>query len=144
MYWQEFEIGLRRESPSRAITPQHLDAFILASGLDLAMFASDEGARAAGHAARVVPGPMVLSVAMGLVQRTGLFDHVVAVLSFEDLRFLSWTHLGDQLRVLIEVLDIAPGNEERGRVVLGFEVRNQQGQTVAQARANYLMQRRPD
>ncbi|MCF8031556.1 MAG: MaoC family dehydratase [Desulfarculaceae bacterium] len=143
MYWQQFEPGLRRVSPEREITGEHIDGFVSSTGLELAMFTSDEGARAAGHDTRVVPGLMVLSVAMGLVQMTGMFDHVVAVMGFEGLRFLRWTFLGDRVKVSAEVLSVAPDNQERGKAVLEFSVTNQQDQVVAQARANYLIQMQP-
>ena len=89
MYWQQLQPGLHLVSPEREITGEHIDGFVGSTGLDLAMFTSEEAARAEGHPKRVVPGLMVLSVAMGLVQRTGLFDHVVAVLGFEDMRLLA-------------------------------------------------------
>lgn len=143
MYWQEMHPGLSLTSPEREITGEHIDGFVASTGLDLAMFTSEEAAKAEGHPKRVVPGLMTLGVAMGLVQRTGMFDHVVAVMGFEDLRFTRWTLLGDRVKVEAEVLSVAPDNEKRGKAVLQFSVRNQDGQLVARARANYLIQMKP-
>ncbi|MCB2226522.1 MAG: hypothetical protein KQH53_07565 [Desulfarculaceae bacterium] len=143
MYWQELQTGERLTSPEREISGEHIDGFVASTGLELAMFTSLDAAKAEGHPKRVVPGLMLLSVAMGLVQRTGLFDHVVAVMGFEDLRFTRWTYLGDRVTVEAEVLGLAPDNERRGKAVLQFSVSNQDGQLVARARANYLIQMRP-
>jgi acyl dehydratase len=68
------------------------------------MFMSDKNARQFGHKRRLVPGPMVLSVAMGLVKETGWFDHVVAVVQFSELRFLKSFHPGQSLKVKIKVI----------------------------------------
>ncbi len=144
MYWEEFQPGMSGETPTRRITAQDVDTFIALSGLDLAMFQNDAGARARGHAARLVPGPLVLSVAMGLVRAMGWFDQVVAVAGFEDLRFLRPVHPGHSLQVRVRVLETRPtGHPDRGLVRLDYRGLDQFGQEVMRARGAYLMLRRP-
>jgi acyl dehydratase len=143
MYFEEFEPGKTIETPGRTITTEDIDSFIDLSGLDLAMFISDEGARAAGHSARLAPGPMVLSIAMGMVRRTGWFDQVVAVAGFDELRFIKTVHPGDELRLKIEVKQAEPTHDpKRGLVILAYTGFNQHDEIVLSSRAIYLYKRR--
>jgi len=73
MYFEDFVIGKQALTPERRIAVTHLDAFLDISGLHLPMFLSDEGAQRFGHEKRLVPGPMILSIAMGLANI--LFKH---------------------------------------------------------------------
>jgi acyl dehydratase len=143
MYFEEFEPGKKIETPSRTIAPEDIDSFVDLSGLDLAMFMDDAGARAAGHAVRLAPGPLVLSLAMGLVRKTGWFDQVVAVAGFDELRFIKTVHPGDTLRIKVEVKQAEPTHDpERGLVVLAYTGLNQHGDIVLSSRAIYLYKRR--
>ena len=144
MYFEEFIAGKQVITPERKITDRNLDSFLDLSGLHLPMFMSDEGAQQIGHARRLVPGPIILSVAMGLVRETGWFDHVVAVLEFEELRFTKALHPGHSIKAEITVQNSQPTrNPARGLVRLMFKVNNQNDETVLHAKGKYLMQTRP-
>lgn len=142
MYFEQFKAKQVFTTAQRTVTAEDLDRFIELSGLDNPLFLSDQGARAAGHAQRLAPAPWQLSMAMGLCQQAGLFDHVVAVLGFDRMRFLRPVHPGHQLRLVAEVLQCRPTqNPQRGLVELDYRMTNQDGQTVMTARAVYLMRR---
>ena len=144
MYFEEFVTGKQVVTPERKITDSNVDSFLDVSGLHLPMFMSDEGAQQIGHARRLVPGPMILSVAMGMARETGWFDHVVAVVEFEELRFTKALHPGHSIKAEITVQHSQPTrNPERGLVVLAYKVNNQNGEMVLSARGKYLMQTRP-
>lgn len=143
MYFEEFKPGKTIETPSRTVTPEDIDSFVKLSGLDLAMFINDSGAQAVGHAARLAPGPLVLSLAMGLVRRTGWFDQVMAVAGFDELRFLKTVHPGDELRIKVEVKQAEPTHDPaRGLVILSYTGFNQHDDIVLSSRAIYLYKRR--
>ncbi len=142
MYFEEFTPGRKIETPTITITLDDVDSFIELSGLDLAMFISDAGAQAMGHEARLVPGPLVLSKAMGLVRQTGWFDQVVAVAGFDGLRFLKPMHPGDELRLKVEVKEAQPTHDpDRGLVILSYTGLNQHGDIVLSSQAIYLYKR---
>ena len=146
MYFEDFITGSSILTPERKITTGDLDAFIAISGLSLPMFMRDEDARAVGHPKRLIPGPMILSVAMGLVNKTGWFDHIVAVVAFDALRFLKPVHPGHSIRAHITIDHTkATTNPNRGLVALAYEVVNQDKDTVFSTLGKYLMQtRHPD
>jgi acyl dehydratase len=143
MYFEEFEIGKRTITPAKEITTEILDTFLDISGLHLPMFMSDEMAQRIGHAKRLTPGPLILSLTMGLVKETGWFDHIVAVLEFEQLRFLKPMHIGDTIQAQLTVKLTKPTkNPNRGLVVLSYLGINQEGEDVLSADGKYLMQTR--
>lgn len=142
MLFEEFIHGKQTISPFRKISASDLDAFLNISGLHLPMFMDDESARNLGHQRRLVPGPMIFSLAMGLVHKTGWFDHVVAVLAFEPLRFEKAVHPEDSLKIRITVQDSRQTrNPNRGLVFLAFDAFNQKEEIVLSAVGKYLIQR---
>ncbi len=143
MYFEEFTPGKTITTPTKPITVEDIDSFIKMSGLDLAMFMNDAGAQAAGHGKRLAPGPLVLSLAMGLVRKTGWFDQVVAVAGFDALRFVKTVHPGDSLRVHVEVKDARPTKHtDRGLVILAYTGYNQHDDIVFSSDGTYLFRRR--
>ncbi|MBR9978179.1 MAG: hypothetical protein KFH87_08835 [Bacteroidetes bacterium] len=143
MYFESFHPGLSIVTPQRTITAGELDAFIGITGLDLPMFLNDDDAQALGHARRLVTGPMVLAVAMGLVRACGCFDQVVAVVEFTDMRFRKAVHPGDTLCAHIQTIETRPTRDTgRGLVVLGYTIRNQDDVVVLEMKGTYLFRRR--
>ena len=143
MYFEDFVAGKKAFTPERKITAKNLDAFLDICGLHLPMFMSDEGAQVMGHRQRLVPGPLILSMAMGLVKEIGWFDHVVAVIAFEDLRFRKALHPEQSVKAEIRVKDIKlTRNPERGLVVLTYKVFNQNSEMVLSAEGKYLIRTR--
>lgn len=144
MYFEEFTPQTKITTPTRTITLDDIESFIKLSGLANPLFMSDQGAQARGHAQRLAPAPLQLSLAMGLCQQAGLFDHVVAVLGFDRMRFLKPVHPGHSISLKAAVLRARPTTRpDRGLVVLGYEMLNQNGEAVMRTEATYLMARRP-
>lgn len=143
MYWEDFKPGEAITTGAREISVQDLEDFTALSWLNNPLFTSDEGARQAGHPQRLVPAPLQLSLAMGLCQQAGLFDRVVAVLGFDNLRFHRPVHPGHTLRVSARVELTKPTSRpDRGLVTLGYVMTNQDGDEVMTGRALYMMRRR--
>jgi len=108
------------------------------------IFMDDQAAQAVGHPQRILPAPLLISVAMGLCQQRGLFDHMVAVLEFEYVKFQKPSYLGDSVQVKSRVVLARPTkNLQRGLVKLRFELHNQRRESVLEMQAVYLMVRRP-
>lgn len=142
MFFEEFHTGQNITTPVRTIGEHVLDAFLELAGLDLPMFLDDESARQMGHARRLVTGPMILAVAMGLGRTIGLFDHVIAGLEFNRMHFRKAVHPGDALLVEVTVLKTRPTSDpSRGLVVLAFRVLNQDGALVLETEGTYLFRR---
>ena len=142
MYFEEFRTGHTIVTPARTIEEHELDAFLALAGLDLPMFVDDDSARRMGHARRLVTGPMILAVAMGLGRAIGLFDHVIAGLEFNRMHFRMAVHPGNSLHAEITVRKTRPTSDPmRGLVVLAFQVRNQEEALVLETEGTYLFRR---
>ncbi|MFC1532928.1 MaoC family dehydratase [Thermodesulfobacteriota bacterium] len=143
MFFEEFVVGKQAITPERTITVAEIDAFLDISGLHLPMFMSDEGARKVGHEKRIVPGPLILSVTMGLVKETGWFDHVIAVAEFSEMRFIKGLQPDQQIKARVKVIKIKPTqNLKRGLVILEYTVINQMDEVILTAKGRYLIQKR--
>ena len=87
---------------------------------------------------RILAGPCVLSVVVGLSSTSGVQDalwdgkhRLVALLGFEDVRFLSPVLPGDTLTVESEIVDARPTKKaNRGVLRIKDVARNQKGQVV--------------
>lgn len=142
MYFESFHPGLHAVTQQRAVTATELDAFLEIADLHLPMFLSDAGAQELGHARRLVTGPMILAVAMGMVRAIGWFDQVVAGLEFNEMRFRKAVHPGDSLQAGITVIETRTTRDpRRGLVILSFVVTNQDEIPVLEMKGTYLFRR---
>lgn len=144
MYFEEFITGQKLTTPERTVTGRDIDRFVELVGLDNPIFRTDDGAEAAGHTGRLVPGPLQLSLGMGLCQAAGIFDHVAAVAQFDELKFRRPVHPGDRLRMDILVGPVRTSrNPSRGVVKLDYRLLVNDGEPALTTTGTYLMLRRP-
>ena len=140
MYYEEFEIGKEIQTPVRTLTNVDVESFIELSWLDNPIFLSDEKARETGHPGRIVPGPLQVAAAMGLCQKAGLFDHVVAVIRFDEMIFKKPVAVPISLMVRARVLETKQtSNPKRGKVVLNYELVDEKNRATMTAIGTYLM-----
>jgi itaconyl-CoA hydratase len=143
MYFEEFAIKAEFATGLRQITEADVKAFTDLSLLQNPIFLDDRAAQAMGHPRRILPAPLLISMAMGLCQQRGLFDHMVAVLEFDYVKFQKPSYLGDAVQVNSRVTLARPTkNPQRGLVRLSFELHNQRHESVLEMQAVYLMLRR--
>jgi acyl dehydratase len=140
MYYEEFQIDKKIQTPVRKLTAADVESFIELSWLDNPIFLSDEKARETGHPGRIVPGPLQVAVAMGLCQRAGIFDHVVAVIRFDQMLFKRPVTVPVSLMVKAHVLETKQtSNPKRGKVVLKYELVDEKNRSTMTVIGTYLM-----
>ncbi len=145
MYLEDFVVGSEFATDLRQINEADVMAFLDVSLLKNPIFLDDRAAQAMGHPRRILPAPLLISIAMGLCQQRGIFDHMVAVIEFEYVRFQKPSYLGDSVQVNSRVALARPTkNPQRGVVKIVFELHNQRGESVLEMAAVYLMLRRPE
>ena len=143
MYFEDFVTEKRIVTPEKQISANDVDAFLDIFGLHLPMFMGDQGAQRIGHEQRLVPGPMILSAAMGLVKKTGWFDHVVALLELNDVHFEKALYPGHAVKADITIKKTRrTQNPKRGLVVLAFKVINQNDEVILSGEGKYLIRTR--
>lgn len=143
MYFEEFAAGAEFATGLRQITEADVVTFLELSLLKNPIFLDDRAAQSMGHPKRILPAPLLISVAMGLCQQRGLFDQMVAVLEFDYVKFQKPSYLGDSVQVKSRVVLARPTRHaQRGLVRLNFELHNQRRESVLEMQAVYLMLRR--
>jgi acyl dehydratase len=143
MYFEDFLVEAEFATGLRQITEVDVKTFTDLSLLQNPIFLDDRAAQAMGHPRRILPAPLLISMAMGLCQQRGLFDHMVAVLEFDYVKFQKPSYLGDAVQVNSRVTLARPTKHpQRGLIRLSFELHNQRHESVLEMQAVYLMLRR--
>ncbi len=120
------------------VTPAMIDGFAALTGDRFEIHMSDEAAARYGFKARVAHGLLVLSVVDGLKNLSPVQLRAVASLDWQ-WTFSSPVYAGDTITARITVTSIGLTKKaDRGIVMLGFSVTNQDG-NVVQAGTNQLM-----
>jgi len=140
MFYEDFQIDKLITTRSRVVTGTDIDLFAGLTHAVNPLFLSDEFAKSIGQPARLVPGPLLFALTIGLCYQAGLFDHVIAMAGVDELRFLSSVHPGNMITATAAVLEKrATKKLDRGIVVIKHELKKQQDAIVLTAKVTYLM-----
>jgi len=143
-YFEEFEIGDTVKSPSRTVTETDVVLFAGLSGDYNQLHTDAEFAKGTLFGERVAHGLLGLSIASGLVSRTGFAEGTVEAFTMLEWKFRRPIKIGDTIRVLIEVRQ----KKEMARLGGGFvvcnvKILNQQEETVQKGTWTLLVKSAP-
>jgi acyl dehydratase len=144
LYFQDVEVGFRFETPRRTVTEADLVNFAGVSG-DFNPLHSDKlFAEQSIYGERIAQGALVLSIVMGLRQRTGLFDGtLMGFLEIRGWRFSAPVRIGDTIRVVNEITELRETSKpDRGIMVQRVDVLNQDDAVVQSGEFVTMLQRR--
>jgi acyl dehydratase len=100
----------------------------------LPVFASDEAAIAKGWEKRLIPGVFTLSCSVGLMEKAGLLDDVLAFMALDKLRYLAPVYIGDSIYVKVELVEKKSIKEgSRNIINYKFTTYNQNDKPVLEA-----------
>ena len=130
-YFEDLTPGDRFTSPRRTVTEADVVFFTSFTGLLHPLFIDEEFAREKGFGGRVAPGPLTVSLALGLTDELAS-GTTTAALGIDKVRFLAPVRPGDTIGVMTTVLEKreSASRPDRGPVVLRHEVKNQRGEVV--------------
>jgi len=125
------EIGETFKTGAKVITQSEEELFCAITENKLPMFLSDEAAQEKGWEKRLAPGVLTFSIAIGLMETSGILDDVVAFLGTDELRFVAPVYIGDTIHVEVELKDqkFSKGGS-RGTVHYEWRAVNQHGSDV--------------
>jgi acyl dehydratase len=130
--------GMEFLTPGLGVTETHIVNFAGLSGDFFDVHMDDEFARSVGFKARVAHGLLCLALIDGLKNRSSMLFDAIASLEW-TYRFRKPVFAGDWLHGRIRVIETRKtANAQRGIVVLGVEVLNQDADVVQDGR-NTLM-----
>lgn len=132
LYFEDLPVGHAFTSARRTVTEADVVAFAGVSGDFNPLHTDAVAAAASGFGQRIAHGMLVLSIATGLRQQTGVFtDSHRGLLEIRSWKFGAPVHFGDTIEVLTRVVEARPtAKPERGLVVQAVEVRNQRQEVV--------------
>jgi acyl dehydratase len=131
-YGDDFSIGDRCVTAGITLTEAHVVGWAGLTGDFYPIHMDREFAARTQFGERLVHGPLVFAMAVGLVSLSGWGgDAAIAWLGVDDLRMLRPVRIGDTVRVHVEVRDRQPtSNPLKGIQVWRYTVRNQRDEDV--------------
>jgi 3-hydroxybutyryl-CoA dehydratase len=143
MYFEEFSQGDKFTTRSRVVTGTDADIFAALTGATNPLFLNEEFGKKQGFKGRIAPGMLILALAVGAQYSMGLFDHIIAFLGINKLRFLSPVYPGDTIGYDVEVIEKRETErKERGIIVFRWIGQNQDGKSVLEAEGIFMMRKR--
>jgi 3-hydroxybutyryl-CoA dehydratase len=139
LYFEDFDIGDRWESPARTVNDAHFAFFAGLTGDNHPIHYDEEYARRTRFGGRLAHGLLIMGLtAVGASPLTHrLHDSMIAFLE-QGCRFLLPVRVGDTVYPEHEVLALERKGE-RGIVRLAARVKNQRGETVLDGFHVYLV-----
>jgi acyl dehydratase len=145
-YFDDFTVGDVYVTGSRTITSTDIVNFACLSGDFNDVHTNWEYCKTTPFGEPVAHGPLVYSVAAGLVYASGINDGtLIALLEISKWAMLGPVRHGDTIRLEQEVLNTRPTSSgDRGVVTFERRVVNQHGDVVQNLTSSYLYRRSPD
>ncbi len=141
LYFDEFQLGDRFETDSRAISLADVAEFAELTGDHNPLHLDEEFAAATRFGQRVVHGMLTLSVIGGLRYPLN-GDRLVCLYGIDKIRMVRPVLIGDAVRVEGEVAALTP-KDAGGVVTFAEEVVNQRGERVSIFERSALYRRQP-
>ncbi len=143
MYFEEFSEGDKFVTRPRVVTGTDMDIFAALTGATNPLFMNEEFGRKRGFKGRIAPGVLILALGVGAQYSMGLFDHIIAFLGIDKLRFLSPVYPGDTITYNVEAIEKRKtARNGRGIIVFRWVGQNQEAKSVLEAEGTFMMKER--
>jgi acyl dehydratase len=146
MYFEDFEVGQVFESQGRTITEADIVTFAGWSW-DTNPVHTDAVSSSQGRfGERIAHGLLGMSVALGLASRLGVFESCsIALLGVDEWRFLRPIHVGDTVKVRVEILETRPTSKgDAGILARRFTLVDEHHHVLQDGHIGLMVSRRPD
>jgi len=144
-YFEEFQVGERVPTESRTVTDRDIMTFAALSGDDNRIHTDAEFSRTGPFGKRVAHGLLGLSIASGLLWKTGILDGtVIAFREVNEWKFVKPVFIDDVVHAELESLETkALPRIGGGSVVVGVELKNQNNDVCMKGKWTLLVMSRP-
>jgi acyl dehydratase len=142
-WFEELEAGQQfKHWPGRTITEFDDTLFSLMSMNQHPLHVDEHYAKGTQHGQRLVEGPLVISLLIGMTQ-ADICGRAVAVLEYEDIKHLGPIFHGDSIYAESTILDTQELADEPDRGVVLVETKglNQRGETILSLRQKIVVPR---
>jgi len=143
LYLEDFVLDRTLITHGRTIGEADVSLFAGLAGDFNPLHVDEEFAKNTEFGGRIAHGPLVLSMAIGLMAQLNLIDGTALALLDLKWAFKAPVKLGDTIRARVTPIEKRPSRKQgRGVLVLRFEVANQRGETVQTGTITLLMKMR--
>jgi len=144
LYFEEFAVGQKMESPARTVSEADIVLFAGLSGDYNPLHTDAEFAKGTPYGQRIAHGLLGLAIASGLAARAGFIEGTAQAFLGLEWKFKGPVLIGDTLRIRAEVTKLrAMPSMGGGVVVFAVNVLNQREQVVQQGEWSLLVKSRP-
>ena len=143
LYWEEWKIGAEFVTSARTITETDIINFAGISGDYNPLHIDEEFCRNTQFGTRIAHGPLVYSIATGLIFQLHLYDDtLIAFLGFNSLKFTKPVKIGDTIHARVEVIEKRETSKsDRGIMKRLLQVLNQNNELVQEGVQAFLLKR---
>lgn len=144
LFWEDFEVGMRLETPARTITSTDIVNFACLTGDFNEVHANHEYCKTTPFGEPVAHGPLVYGIAGGLTYASGVNDGtLLALLQIDRWRMRGPVKHGDTIHLVATVVSKRPTSDPgRGIVVFQREIVKHDGTVVQEMEATLMYRRR--
>lgn len=145
LYFEEFTVGQVVKTLSRTVSEDAIFNFAGLTGDYNQIHTDAEFAKTTQFGQRVAHGLLGLSIATGLIMRTGYLEGtVLAFREIQDWKFVKPIFIGDTIHALLTVSEMKPlPRIGAGALIASVEVKNQSDETIQKGTLNLLVLSKP-
>jgi acyl dehydratase len=145
LYWEEWEVGKSFTTAARTITETDVVNFAGISGDYNPLHINEEYCKNTQFGTRIAHGPLIYSVAAGLLFQLHLYDDtLIAFLGFESLKFTKPVKINDTIYAKVTVTEVTETSKpDRGVMKRVLQVFNQRDEMVQEGIQAFLVKRKP-
>jgi acyl dehydratase len=144
LYLEDFVLDRALVTNARTVSEADVTLFAGLAGDFNPLHVDEEYAAASEFGGRIAHGPLVLSMAIGLMAQLNLIDGTALALIDLTWQFKGPVKLGDTIKARVTPTEKRPTRKHgRGVLVLRFDVENQRGEPVQTGSITLLMKMRP-
>jgi acyl dehydratase len=138
--YDQFVIGARYASQSRTLTEADVTTFAGLSGDFNPLHTDAEFAKATPFGERIAHGMLIVAMATGMANWTGIFEGTTLALIEQVIRYKGVVKFGDTIHLELETLEKKPTSKpDRGVVKFAARVINQRGEVTVDGEWTLLM-----
>jgi len=145
LYFEEFSVGQKITSVARTVAESDILTFAGLTGDYNQIHTDAEFAKGTQFGGRIAHGLLGLSLAVGLLMRTGVLEGTV--LAFREIvewKFIKPVFIGDTLHVEMEAKKLKPMPRIRGgQALVALDVKNQKNETLMRGTLAVLVASKP-
>jgi len=145
LFFEEFTVGQVVKTTARTVSEDAIFTFAGLTGDYNQIHTDAEFAKTTQFGRRVAHGLLGLSIATGLIMRTGFLEGtVLAFREIQDWKFVKPIYIGDTIHAVLTVAETKPlPRIGAGALIASVDVRNQTEEVLQKGTMNLLVLSKP-